>query len=354
MVWNGTWAATQAPGADDVATSGGGLTNFTVSRKHFGYSAATSIISGAISASTTSASSAPAPTAAASTAVSTVEQPDPWKGFRRMQVGVYGAHDWNDDRLRLYHLLDVYGALTFRNFWTLYGETGREFQAFDDLDTRGGPPILVPGRQFAYLSVGSDSRKSWRLNVNLNRRSDEVDGWSNQIGPSLSFQPSTRLQASISASYTAARDIAQWITNTDVNGDGATDHVYGTLRRNVVDVTMRGTLALNRDMTLQVFLQPFVASGDYTNIRRLARPLSFDFDPAVIADDPDFNSKSMRSNVVLRWEYVRGSTLYAVWNMSSSDESRPGTFSPLRDLRDAFRGDGPNLFMVKISYWMSR
>ena len=62
----------------------------------------------------------------------------------------------------------------------------------------------------------------------------------------------------------------------------------------------------------------------------------------------------MRSNVVLRWEYVRGSTLYAVWNLSSSDDSRPGTFSPLRDLRDAFGGDGPNLFMVKISYWMSR
>jgi hypothetical protein len=40
--------------------------------------------------------------------------------------------------------------------------------------------------------------------------------------------------------------------------------------------------------------------------------------------------------------------------MSSSDGSRPGTFSPLRDLRDAFRGDGPNLFMMKISYWMSR
>ena len=117
---------------------------------------------------------------------------------------------------------------------------------------------------------------------------------------------------------------------------------------------MRGTFALNRDMTLQVFLQPFVASGDYTNIRRLARPLSFDFDPAVLSYDPDFNNKSMRSNVVLRWEYMRGSTLYAVWNRSVVGRSRPGTFSPLRDLRDAFGGAGPNVFMVKISYWMSR
>ena len=28
-----------------------------------------------------------------------------------MQIGFYGAHDWNDDRLRLYRLLDVYGSL---------------------------------------------------------------------------------------------------------------------------------------------------------------------------------------------------------------------------------------------------
>src|SRR4029453_13220550 len=114
--------------------------------------------------------------------------------------------------------------------------------------------------------------------------------------------------------FAPAPDIAQWITHARVTGGGAIDHVYGTLRRNVVDVTMRGTFALNRDMTLQVFLQPFVASGDYTHIRGLARPFWFDFEPVELPYDPDFNSKSMRSNVVLRWEYVRGSTLYAVWN----------------------------------------
>lgn len=62
----------------------------------------------------------------------------------------------------------------------------------------------------------------------------------------------------------------------------------------------------------------------------------------------------MRSNVVLRWEYTRGSTLYAVWNMSKADAARPGVFGPLRDLGDAFGGNGPNVFMVKISYWLAR
>jgi len=353
VVWSGHWVATRAPESGNVATSGGGVTNFNFSRKHYGSSIhfdhfGRDFRINDIGFFRTRANRKDI------NGIVYLEQPDPWKGFRRMQIGFYGAHDWNDDRLRLYRLLDVYGSLTFRNFWTLNSESGREFQAFDDLDTRGGPPILVPGRQFMYLGIGSDSRKSWRINLNLNRRFDDVNGWSNGIGPSLSFQPSGRLQASISTNYNAGLDIAQWIANADVNGDGVIDHVYGTLRRNVVDVTMRSTFAINRDMTLQVFLQPFVASGDYTNIRRLARPRSFDFEPASLPDEPDFNSKSMRSNVVLRWEYVRGSTLYAVWNMSKSDQSRPGLFSPVRDLGDAFGGAGPNVFMVKVSYWMAR
>jgi hypothetical protein len=90
------------------------------------------------------------------------------------------------------------------------------------------------------------------------------------------------------------------------------------------------------------------------NIRRLARPRSFEFTPVTIDTDPDFNDKSLRGNLVLRWEYMRGSTLFVVWNMSRSDESRPGTFSPLRDLGDTFGGAGPQIFMVKLNYWLSR
>ena len=51
---------------------------------------------------------------------------------------------------------------------------------------------------------------------------------------------------------------------------------------------------------------------------------------------------------------MRGSTLFVAWNMSASDESRPGVFSPWRDLADSFTGGGPQVFMVKLNYWLSR
>ena len=62
----------------------------------------------------------------------------------------------------------------------------------------------------------------------------------------------------------------------------------------------------------------------------------------------------MRGTVVLRWEYVRGSTLFAVWNIATSDEAaRPGAFPPLHDLRGAFGAPGTNVLTIKLSYWFA-
>lgn len=129
--------------------------------------------------------------------------------------------------------------------------------------------------------------------------------------------------------------------------------MYGTLERDVLNVTLRTTYAIHRDMTVQLFLQPFVAVGKYYDIRRLAAPRSFLFEPAALDASPDFNRRSLRGNVVFRWEYLRGSTLFVAWSLATSDTSRPGTFSALRDLGDAFSGRGTQALTVKVSYWFS-
>src|SRR4029453_18963535 len=79
---------------------------------------------------------------------------------------------------------------------------------------------------------------------------------------------------------------------------------------------------------------------------------SFDFEPVTIDENPDFNTKSLRSNVVFRWEYRRGSTLYLVYNVANSDDARPGLFSAFRDLRTGFGAAGTQVLMVKFNYWL--
>jgi hypothetical protein len=279
-------------------------------------------------------------------------QPDPWKKLRNSVVWVFSGQQWNDDRLVFNRSLGVGTGIVFMNFWRINANLGRDFRRLDDLDTRGGPPIVKPPGNFWNFNVNSDSRKRWGVGANVNGARDTAGGWSASIGPSLRLQPSARLQTTVSASYQPGHDAAQWITNTDTDGDSVVDYVYGRLRRNVLSLTGRTTYAFSRDMTLEVYLQPFVAVGDYDDIRKLARPSSFEFTPATLTDSPDFNRKSVRGNIVLRWEYMRGSTMYLVWQSSSSDTTRPGVFSPLRDLGTAFTAAGTNVFMVKMNYWL--
>jgi hypothetical protein len=351
--WDGHWAATHAP-IDGLQQSGfGGVSNFNVNRKHGGAFAHIDRFSRDFRVDDLGFFRA-RPNRTSVEFGADLRQPDPGKVFRNVGASVIVVNAWNAERDVLARFVGANFFSQYLNFWVFEAGMNREFEAIDDLDTRGGPPIVVPAKWNTFFFAGSDSRKSWRLFLNGDTTRDEEGGWNVRFGPGVNLKPSGQLQFSLSTNYTAGRDVAQWIENADVTGDGEDDHVYGQLRRNVLDVTFRSTYAIHRDLTLQMFLQPFVAVGDYSDIRRLARPRSFEFEPAALDDDPDFNRKSLRGNVVLRWEYVRGSTFFVAWNMSTSDTARPGRFDPLRDFGDAFRAAGTHAVMVKVSYWLSR
>jgi len=70
-------------------------------------------------------------------------------------------------------------------------------------------------------------------------------------------------------------------------------------------------------------------------------------------DDPNANGASFHSNLVFKWEYRRGSTIYLVWS-----QQRGGAGASLSEQAwsalDGLRHDGPdNQFLIKITYWIS-
>jgi hypothetical protein len=135
-------------------------------------------------------------------------------------------------------------------------------------------------------------------------------------------------------------------------------------------------------LTLQLFAQPFIASGDYSSFREFTRPRTLDkaiygedmgtiaydeatgeytVDPdadgpaaAFSFDDPDFTTSALRGTAVLRWEYRPGSTLFFVWTQQRSGDGTSGTFD-LADARTAIFDERPmNVFQVKATYWFGR
>jgi hypothetical protein len=352
---NGHWVGTHAPDDDHVMKSGyGGVSNFNFSRKHGNIFGHFDHFDRNFKVTDLGFFRARSNRTEVDLGFG-LEQPDPWKIFRRLSMFFNTGQGWNDERLLLGRFAGGGGFFELKNFWSGGAGLFHGVESFDDLDTRGGPPIVSPAGYNSFFFFESDSRKTWRISAGGNVNWNDAGSHNFSFGPGVTLQPSTRLQLSINTNVEVGLNDAQWIENQDADGDGEDDtYVYGKLKRNVVDMTFRATYAIQRDLTLQVFLQPFVAVGDYTDIKKLAEPRSYKFEPATVSENPDFNDKSLRGNVVLRWEYIRGSTLYVAWNMSTSDDARPGVFRFSRDLKDAFRAPGTHAVLVKVSYWLSK
>ena len=349
--WTGQWSGTRSAIDGAMETGFGGLTNFNYNSKHFGFFGHYDYFDDTFKNTDLGFFFSRNNKTNVSGGFN-LSQPDPQTRFRSAALFANVNLTYNGDWLEIDEGFFVGGEMQFLNYWNMFLGTGRARQTYDDLDTRGGPPIVKPAAWWFDAFVGTDSRKKYRVNAGNFFWYNEEGGSNRGHNINLTLQPRPALQGTIGVNYTAGLDSAQWIENTDVTGDGIDDHIYGTLKRNVLSITARTTYAFTRDMTLEVYLQPFVAAGDYTDIRRFVTPKTYEFEPVVYNENPDFNDKSLRSNVVFRWEYRRGSTLYLVWNVTNSDESRPGEFSAFRDLRSGFGASGTQVFMVKFNYWL--
>ena len=150
----------------------------------------------------------------------------------------------------------------------------------------------------------------------------------------------------------------------------------------LVGVLVRMDYAFTPTLSLQVYTQALLSTGDYPTIRELAAPRTYDFpvygrDVGTIARDPDrpvyvidpdgggearsfripvpdFNIKSLRVNAVLRWELRPGSAAYVVWTQRRQDGRNPGDHAFGRDLGDVLSAPADDVFMVKLAWWFGR
>ncbi|HEX6575539.1 MAG TPA: hypothetical protein VF042_11265, partial [Gemmatimonadaceae bacterium] len=94
-------------------------------------------------------------------------------------------------------------------------------------------------------------------------------------------------------------------------------------------------------------------------VREMNSPRSSDyanrFKPYNLGEDAGgFNQKEFHSNMVLRWEYRPGSSLFVVWSQGRlQDDRNLGNFEAARDYKDLFRARPDNVFLIKASYWLS-
>lgn len=146
--------------------------------------------------------------------------------------------------------------------------------------------------------------------------------------------------------------------------------------RSTLSAQARVNYTLSPDLSLEVYVEPFSTSGRYSAYGELERPRSYrlltygkegnttavrnedgsltvtDGETTFTIDNNDFNVLSLRSNVVLRWEWRLGSTLFFVWQQNREDFAPTGEMVGPSDMWDSFSAQGENFLALKISYWI--
>ena len=254
---------------------------------------------------------------------------------------------------------------TFRNTWNFHfgGTIGQLGETYCYSCARGGPAVRQDPYFAPWAGLNGDDRKAIVPYFWVNYwRGDGGRSHSINLMPEVDFKLASRITAAIIPNYTRGTyDVQPLDPVTDASGN-IVRSLFAHLEQKQLGVTMRFTYPFNANASVQVYAQPFVSKGTYSNVQQLsATPRAADYTKrynpdSIAADNPGgFNYKQFRSNVVFRWEYRPGSTLFVVWSQGRQQSSGvEGTRSFGGDFRDLFTLWPDNSFLVKLSYWINR
>jgi Domain of unknown function (DUF5916) len=271
------------------------------------------------------------------------------------------------------------GIFLLRNFyeWRWYVEY--DPQSLNARRTRGGPLSLNPQGVDFDMQLNGNTQKPWIPGIFVHGSHyarQRQHSWT--VGPSIEWRPGPRISLQMAPTMEWLRTTAQYVDTFDDSSATATyghRYLFGALDQRTLSASFRLNWIFTPRMSLELYAQPLLSSGAYTDYKTLARPRTYDFaltsaaapapdDPSqliVMAPEPgaaqlqfarpDFSIASLRGNAVLRWEYRPGSTLFLVWTQNRSHDSGDGSFQLGDGLSRMFTGDADNVFLVKLSYW---
>jgi len=296
-----------------------------------------------------------------------------WFQFRWNQPGAFYQQafwnfnwwqHWTTSGLPIQRAANTNTHIQLNSRWWVHlgGTISQLGSLFCDRCARGGPAVRTDPAISTWGGVNGDDRRPIVPNLWFNwSREDEGRTRYFSLSPNVSVRASTRFSSSLGVSFSWNRSDTQWYGNF-TDSVGTRHYTFAHLEQRTASLTLRGNYTFTPDLTLQVYAQPFVSKGTYSDVRELGDPRAASYedryqpygDPAVAADPGGFNFKQFRSNVVLRWEYQPGSTLFLVWTQGrGTSDPTEGSRSIAGDFRELFGLRADNTFLVKASYWLN-
>lgn len=310
------------------------------------------------------------------TSVSYIEKEN--KGvLKNFEIDAEQQNAWNSGGETVYSQALLSAQVEFMNSWMTIISGQYKWRINDERILRGGPSMKLPDQFTTNFMFNTNQAKNLSFVFSGNHTTN-LTGESNSllINTELNVRALSNLRFSFQPLFQKIKDELQYIQQIQKQ-DGTTSYLMGTIDNRNLGFTFRMDLAITPEMTIQYYGSPFVSTGKYTDFKRVADPqnsdyfkrytmmvpdiqdntYSFDENPDGSANysvfNPDFNFQQFRSNLVFRWEYRLGSTLYLVWSQDRTNYDPAGSFSFNDGFKKMFDQRPRNIFMIKLSYWIS-
>ena len=272
----------------------------------------------------------------------------------------------------------------FKNLWSAYFAGQVYGEETDNHLLRGGPSMKMPGNAALHGGFDSNDRKKFVAELSGSYQWGFEDVYKSAgVSLELSYRPVSTLIFSIEPEFEKTFNTMQYVTETSATSGVYTPrYIFGSIDQKILSMSLRIDYNITPDLTIQYWGQPFFGSGDYDEFKYITDesaaageytdrfhtylPGEIHFDETdgtyfvdenidgtvdYLFENPDFTVSEFLHNLVVRWEFLPGSTAYLVWSQTREYSTDDGTFDLATQASDLFTNNTPhNVFLIKLSY----
>ena len=308
----------------------------------------------------------------------------PGRIFRNYRIETRGNTSWNygGDFVDGKGTVSLNGQLL--NYWGGNLSFTHSVESVDDRLTRGGPAARDPSGNHIGGNINSDNRRALSGRINASYSWNALGGWHQNGSLNLDVRPADSWSFSVGPRLDRSITHAQYVnsvTDSLMTSTYGRRFIFSELMQTTVSMDTRVNVNFTPNLSLEVYAQPFISSGDYRALMQLGAARTHDFQRfgsdigSVTYDDStryytvdpdangpaasftvrnnDFSSISLRGNAVMRWEWRPGSTIFLVWQQRRANSLQEGDFDFGRNAGHLFNGTTTNVFAFKLNYWLN-
>ncbi len=301
-----------------------------------------------------------------------MNEPGDW--VREYSLALQQEARWSFGGENIYNQIGSTFKIRSNKLWSYSLGYVYDFSHLDIRELRGGPALRMDGEHQTSAFISSNSSKDLSASVGAHANWYQVSSSHQEVAyMQLTWLPIKKIRLSALASMSWRKYHQQYVRTLSDNDE--TIYLVGKIDQQTPSLTFRAELFLNPELSLQYYGSPYFSVGEFSDFKRVDQSRERDMEARLEAldvtydegnnsynfdydgtswnfENPDFSFSQFRSNLVFRWEYHPGSTLYLVWAHDRSDWQ--GAYNPVSDIvGDLFASGGNNVFMFKLNFWFS-